>query len=88
MLRHPLLTLVRRSLTRALLLAGLAFLMPALAASAQAAASVSVFPLPGSKFSMPATQITFRGVAPASIGPVQVTGSQSGAHPGRLMADS
>ena len=62
--------------------------MPALAASAQAAASVSVFPLPGSKFSMPATQITFRGVAPASIGPVQVTGSQSGAHPGRLMADS
>ena len=60
----------------------------ALAAPASAAAQVSVFPLPGSRFNLPATQVTFRGVAPGAIGAVTVTGSKSGAHAGLLEADS
>ncbi|MGH2891285.1 MAG: hypothetical protein ACRDNJ_16845, partial [Solirubrobacteraceae bacterium] len=55
---------------------------------AQAAAQVSVFPIPGSHFALPQTQITFRGVAPSVIGTVRVSGSSSGSHAGVLRADS
>jgi len=49
---------------------------------------VSVFPIPGSQVALPATQIVFRGVAPSSIGAIEVSGSRSGAHAGRIEADS
>jgi hypothetical protein len=49
---------------------------------------VSVFPIPGSRVALPATQIVFRGIPAASIGNVQVAGSRSGAHAGTIEADS
>jgi Arylsulfotransferase (ASST) len=49
---------------------------------------VSVFPIPGSRVALPATQIVFRGIPAASIGSVQVVGSRSGAHAGTIEADS
>ena len=57
-------------------------------ASLAASPSVNVFPIPGGRAAAPQTQITFRGVSPASIGTVSVTGSRSGAHTGRVLADS
>jgi Arylsulfotransferase (ASST) len=59
-----------------------------LSGAAVAVAAVSVFPTPGSRFSLPQTQITFRGISPGSIGTVTVTGSVSGAHAGTLRADA
>src|SRR5579884_2556173 len=59
-----------------------------LAIPAFASAAVSVFPLPGSKYNMPASQIAFRGVSPGQLGTVTVTGSKSGTHTGRIEADS
>jgi hypothetical protein len=59
-----------------------------LAPCATAAAQVVVFPIPGSRYNRPATQITFRGVAPGQIGPIQVVGSKTGPHSGHLVADS
>jgi Arylsulfotransferase (ASST) len=56
---------------------------------AQAAlVSVSVFPVPGSRYNRPVTQIAFRGVSPDAIGHVRVVGSRSGVHIGRVEADS
>ncbi len=74
--------LTPRLLTGAILLLAVAVGAPA------AQAQVSVFPTPGSRYSMPTTQITFRGVAPGQIGSISVTGSTSGVHAGRLVADS
>lgn len=45
---------------------------------------VVVSPAPGTRTASRTTQISFLGVAPAAIGPVVVTGSRSGAHPGVL----
>jgi hypothetical protein len=56
--------------------------------SLAAASSVDVFPIPGGRVAAPQTQITFRGVPSSSIGTVTVTGSKSGAHSGRILADS
>ncbi len=56
--------------------------------AAAAAGAVSVYPIPGSEVATPETQISFRGVAPAALGPISVTGSSSGVHAGRLSADS
>lgn len=50
--------------------------------------SVSVFPLPGSRYDRPVTQIAFRGVPSGAIGDVRVVGSRSGVHTGRVEADS
>jgi hypothetical protein len=47
-----------------------------------------VFPIPGSHFAAPATQITFRGLPASQLGTVTVSGSVSGAHPGSVLADS
>ena len=58
------------------------------AASAPAAGAVSVFPVPGSRVAPPRAQIVFRGIAPAAIGAVTVTGSRSGAHAGTIRPDS
>ncbi len=56
--------------------------------TAQAAAAVSVFPVPGSRVAPPRAQIVFRGVVPGAIGSVTVSGSRSGSHAGKMRADS
>lgn len=58
------------------------------AGSRAATPPVSVFPVPGGQVASPRTQITFRGLASASIGSITVTGSKSGAHSGHLVGDS
>jgi hypothetical protein len=45
---------------------------------------IAASPLPGSYDASPRTQISLLGAAPASLGPLRVTGSRSGAHAGRL----
>jgi hypothetical protein len=49
---------------------------------------VSVFPIPGSRLATPQTQIVVRGIPPHDLRSITVTGSQSGAHSGRLLTDS
>jgi hypothetical protein len=58
------------------------------AAAANAAPLVSVYPSPGTRYNLPGTQITFRGIAPSAIGNVTVVGSVTGAHSGRIEGDS
>jgi Arylsulfotransferase (ASST) len=58
------------------------------AGSALAQPAVYVFPTPGTSWNLPQQQITFRGVPASQIGNVQVTGSSSGAHTGKIEADS
>jgi hypothetical protein len=58
------------------------------ATAAGAAPAVSVFPSPGTRFALPGSQITFRGIPAGSIGSVSVVGSKSGAHTGHVAADS
>ena len=72
------------------LLAGLvaAGLLLAAAAPAQGASSVAVYPSPGTSYNLPATQISFRGIAPSQLGQITVVGSQSGPHTGQIAADS
>src|SRR5262245_4597976 len=50
-------------------------------------AAVAVSPSPGERFATPQTTISFRGITPAVLGRVRVTGSRSGAHLGSVMAD-
>jgi hypothetical protein len=45
---------------------------------------VSVFPAPGTPTALRATEISLRGVAPAEVGSMIVTGSRSGRHEGTL----
>ncbi len=49
---------------------------------------VAVFPIPGSHFAAPATQITFRGLPAGALGTIVVTGSRSGVHRGSVRSDS
>jgi hypothetical protein len=56
-------------------------------AATSGAKTVTVSPSPGDRFATPQTTISFRGVTPAALGTVRVTGSRSGVHPGRLVAD-
>ena len=49
---------------------------------------VTVFPMPGSPTAREETQITFRGASAARLGPVEVSGSRSGPHPGGMRAHS
>ena len=49
---------------------------------------VSVSPAPGSVSASAATQLSLRGVSPVRLRDVEVSGSESGAHPGRLAAHS
>jgi hypothetical protein len=51
-------------------------------------APVSVFPIVGSQVAAPQTQIAFRGIDPALLSGIQVTGSQSGSHSGTISPDS
>jgi Arylsulfotransferase (ASST) len=48
---------------------------------------VTVSPSPGDRFATPQTTISFRGIIPAALGTVRVTGSRSGLHPGSPVAD-
>jgi hypothetical protein len=64
-------------------------LAAALVAAAPASAQdVSVYPQPGTLSASPTTQLSFRGVAPASLGTISVRGSRSGTHAGRIRAHS
>ena len=54
-----------------------------LSAQAVAAATVSVYPSPGTRYNVPKSQITFRGAPVSALGPIQVVGSRSGADPRR-----
>jgi hypothetical protein len=49
---------------------------------------VYVFPIPGSHFASPQTQIAFRGLPVSQLGTITVTGSSSGAHTGTIQSDS
>jgi hypothetical protein len=49
---------------------------------------VSVFPIPGSRVAPPESQIVFRGLPIHDVGAIRVTGSRSGVHEGRVVADS
>ena len=49
---------------------------------------VDVFPVPGSHFASPQTQIAFRGIPAGQLGTITVTGSSSGQHAGTVEADS
>jgi Arylsulfotransferase (ASST) len=49
---------------------------------------VYVFPVPGSHFASPQTQIAFRGLPVSQLGTITVTGSSSGTHAGTVEADS
>ena len=49
---------------------------------------VAVFPIPGTRYNRPETQITFRGIRSDQIGSVTVRGSRSGLHSGRVLPDS
>jgi hypothetical protein len=61
---------------------------PALTGAQAAAPAVAVFPSPGTHYNLPASQIAFRGISPSAIGQVQVAGSSTGGHSGRLAGDS
>jgi hypothetical protein len=58
------------------------------AAEPAAAATISAYPAPGTPTAMPATQISFRGAPAAQLGPIAVSGSRSGRHPGTLRPHS
>ena len=58
------------------------------AAACVGADPIAVYPFPGSKYTVPGTQIAFRGLPASSIGAISVVGSKSGAHTGRLVGDS
>ncbi len=58
------------------------------AAASAAPAQVDAFPIPGGRVASPASQITFRGVAPSQVGQITVQGSASGVHAGSIQGDS
>ena len=49
---------------------------------------VSVFPVPESRYALPGTQISFRGIDASQVDNIEVVGSRSGQHGGRVEADS
>jgi hypothetical protein len=59
------------------------------AASAGAGSTpVYVYPIPGARVALPASQITIRGIPTSQFGSILVTGSQSGVHTGKVEPDS
>jgi len=60
----------------------------ALGCGSAAAAVIDAYPSPGTQFASPRTQLSFRGVAPGKLGAISVTGSVTGVHAGRVVADS
>jgi hypothetical protein len=51
-------------------------------------AVVSAFPIPDARVASPETQIAFRGLVAGRLGEIVVSGSRSGRHAGRVVADS
>ncbi len=49
---------------------------------------VAVFPSPNTRYNLPQTQISFRGVSGRTIGAIRVVGSASGAHSGQFVMHS
>ena len=60
----------------------------ALGCGSASASVVDVYPSPGTQFASPHTQLSFRGVAADKLGAISVTGSVTGVHRGRVVADS
>lgn len=59
-----------------------------LVGTATAHAAVTASPQPNSQVASPATQLSFRGVTPADIAKITVTGERSGRHSGTVKAHS
>jgi hypothetical protein len=57
------------------------------AAAAPSSRAVATSPAPGDGFASSQTSISFRGISPAALGSVRVTGSRSGVHAGTLVSD-
>jgi hypothetical protein len=70
------------------ILGGLAVALVAAAPASAQSDGVSVYPQPGTISASPTTQLSFRGVAPGSLGRIVVRGSRSGTHTGRIRAHS
>jgi hypothetical protein len=70
------------------ILGGLAVALVAAAPASAQSDGVSVYPQPGTLSASPTTQLSFRGVAPGSLGRIVVRGSRSGRHTGRIRAHS
>ena len=70
------------------ILGGLAVALVAAAPASAQSDGVSVYPQPGTLSASPTTQLSFRGVAPGSLGRIVVRGSRSGTHTGRIRAHS
>jgi len=49
---------------------------------------VEAFPAPGTKAAQRGTEVSLRGITPAAIGAVEVTGSRSGVHAGQILPHS
>ena len=95
MQRHARAVASRGALSASVALAKLVFsaalgatLVLAFAVAPARAASVDVFPIPGSRVVSPHAQIAFRGINPLELVGITVTGARSGAHPGRIEGDS
>ena len=67
---------------RAVILAGFAGL--AFAGDARAADDVASYPEPGSRYASAFTTVTFAGAGVGALDGLEVVGSESGAHPGKL----
>src|SRR5437016_7219197 len=66
----------------------LAVMLLAVSACGSGSDPVRTFPMPGTRVAAPQTQIAFRGVPAGQVRNVVVRGSSSGAHAGRIEADS
>jgi hypothetical protein len=72
----------------ALLLSACGGSSPAASTAAAVANPVALSPFPGTPDASPTTQVSFLGAAGTHVLSITVTGSRSGAHPGRLAAYS
>ena len=61
---------------------------PATQAASTPPPTVTISPLPGTPDATPSTQISFLGVAPSALSQIEVRGSHTGNHSGRLEAYS
>src|SRR5437762_13204096 len=79
----------RRGMVLLAAAAAVAIVVGLVGGSSEGATSpVAVYPTQGTPVASPTTQISFRGAAPSDLTGISVTGSQSGAHPGKLAAHS
>lgn len=67
--------------------AGFTAVVASSAVAAAPATAVATSPSPGDRFASAQTTISFRGISPAALGSVRVTGSRSGVHAGVVVSD-